>query len=171
MDVKFPPDVDITISKPDISEDEDFIIDYEIKQSNDEINKLKDEIKLLEVNIAEPEKLSEEKDQIELEKIVDDVVEELKPKKKYEDVICYYINLDRRKDRIEKLKPALEFLEPYFKCERFSAVDGKTIDYQKHIRIKTLPKLKKIRIIKNHLLDINLVLPIWIHCSNWVRFI
>ena len=102
--------------------------------------------KSFETNIEIEEIIIEDNDYIEKEELkylekLEKEVEELKKiaKKEKEDItyfydnmVCYYINLDRRKDRLEKIQKELEYFKYIFKCERVRATDGqelKMIDY------------------------------------------
>lgn len=146
MDIKFP---DLGISKefdikfPDlgISEEfelnitqanDDFIMDYELKQDEIIIENLKQEIIQLEEELKTLPLKSPTPPPPEIIPI-----EEIKPK--YENIICYYINLDRRKDRLEKMEPIIDYLKPYFSCERYQAVDAKKLKMQEYVKKEILP--------------------------------
>jgi len=61
------------------------------------------------------------------------------PKLKYDNIICHYINLDRREDRKIHMEKQLEYFDNVFAYKRISAKDGKTINIGKYVKAKILP--------------------------------
>lgn len=80
------------------------------------------------INEEEIEKLKKEIN--ELEKDIDDFDVD------FPDLICYYINLDRRDDRNKRVQKELEFFKDKIKCERIQAIDAKDLNMQDYINKK-----------------------------------
>ena len=110
---EFINDIDLRSS---IDVDNTFIIDYEIQVNEKEIEKLTKDIELLKNEISEYDKED----------------------KVYNEIICYYINLERRKDRKEHIEGQLDLLKEYFKYECYKGVDAREINMQEYIDKKLI---------------------------------
>lgn len=114
----------------------------------------------IEINENEIEKLKKEID--DLEKDINSF--ELD----YPDIICYYINLDRRKDRKEKVEEELAFVNNKIKYERIEAIDAKDLDMQDYINKKIVvqnPCYRENPFTKGHLACM------LSHMKSWTKFL
>lgn len=122
--------IDLNISSNKYDDDNEYILDYELKISELEVNNLKKEIKNLEIEL---EKLPK------VEIIEEEKKESNKEDFKYNNIICYYINLEKRLDRKNHIENELLYIKNLFKYKRFNAIDANNLDIKTYIRNNTLP--------------------------------
>lgn len=59
---------------------------------------------------------------------------------KYNNIICYFINLERRKDRLDNILNELDYCKNLFKYEKINAIDANKISLQNFISRNELSK-------------------------------
>ena len=108
-----------------------------VSEISNGVSEISNEISLINLECEEiinipPIKVIESIIEIQIEPIIE-------IKKKYDNIICHYINLDRRADRKIHIEKQLKYFENMFLCERISARDGRKINIQDYVNKKILP--------------------------------
>lgn len=60
--------------------------------------------------------------------------------KKFKNIICFFINLEKRPDRLTHILQELKYFDPLFEYQRFDAVDAKDLNIQHFINKNIIPK-------------------------------
>ena len=87
---------------------------------------------------------------------------------KYNNIICYYINLDRRSDRLNLIQNELKHFDNLFKCEKIKALDAKDLKLQIFINrniIQPNPRWEGNKFKTGHLACIES------HLNSWKKFL